>query len=77
MPFFSRVFKARDEHNATAKSKKQPINGGTDTVLSPIRRWDDAYARTEVDPVEVEELIHGCTQEVKSRGTSSTSHNRT
>lgn len=70
MPFFSRVFKAKDGHNATAKSKKQAINGGNDAALFPSRRWDDAYARTELDPVEVEELIHVCTQEVKSRGLS-------
>jgi hypothetical protein len=49
------------------KSKK---NGHADSTpqLPSKPRWDDAYARTSVDPEEVQDLIHRCTVELKARG---------
>lgn len=32
-------------------------------------RWEDAWARKDVEDDEVEELLHVCNQEMKSRGT--------
>ncbi|KAJ8129284.1 hypothetical protein O1611_g4348 [Lasiodiplodia mahajangana] len=38
------------------------------TPQLPIKpRWEDAYARTSVEPEEVQELIHRCTIELKAR----------
>lgn len=31
-------------------------------------RWEDAYARTTVEPEEIQELIKRCTEELKARG---------
>lgn len=61
MPLFS---KKKD------KSKKNDgavANGNA--VQKP--KWEDAWQRTRVDPEEVVELLHGCTREIKSRGTMS------
>ncbi|KAF2403879.1 hypothetical protein EJ06DRAFT_298186 [Trichodelitschia bisporula] len=60
MPFFS--FLKRDP---AGKSKKN-----TDTVQDvapPKPRWEEAWSRKEVSPAEIQELIHECTQEMKSR----------
>ncbi|RYC57950.1 hypothetical protein CHU98_g8244 [Xylaria longipes] len=48
------------------RSKK---NGAADSTpqLPGKPRWDDAYARTSVEPEEVQDLIHRCTAELKSR----------
>ncbi|KAL7943179.1 hypothetical protein V8C42DRAFT_115288 [Trichoderma barbatum] len=49
-----------------AKSKK---NGLDDADLLPQKKkWDDAWTRKTVEPEEVRELLHGCTEELKSRG---------
>ncbi|KAI1193554.1 hypothetical protein F5X97DRAFT_33838 [Nemania serpens] len=48
------------------RSKK---NGHADSTpqLPSKPRWDDAYARTSVEPEEVQALIHRCTAELKAR----------
>ncbi|UKZ48933.1 hypothetical protein TrVGV298_003169 [Trichoderma virens] len=49
-----------------AKSKK---NGLDDADLLPLKKkWDDAWTRKTVEPEEVRELLHGCCEELKSRG---------
>jgi hypothetical protein len=63
MPFFSKVF-GRD---AKAKSRKQADLA--QHVAPPKLKWEEAWSRKEVAPEEVHELIHICTQEMKSRGT--------
>lgn len=60
--FLNRVFK-RD-----ANSKR--TNGPVVSEQPSKPTWTDGWARTEVDPEEVQELIRGCTTEVKSRGLS-------
>ncbi|KAI1418889.1 hypothetical protein F5Y12DRAFT_721465 [Xylaria sp. FL1777] len=49
------------------KSKK---NGFADSTpqLPTKPRWEDAYARTSVEPEEVQDLINRCTIELKARG---------
>jgi hypothetical protein len=34
--------------------------------------WDDAWTRTFVEPEEIHELLHFCTEELKARGTTPT-----
>lgn len=63
MPFFAKVFKPRD-------AKKGKLDDSNGQLLPPPKpRWEESWARKEVAPDEVEELIHVCTQELKSRGT--------
>ncbi|KAI2626383.1 hypothetical protein GGS21DRAFT_530159 [Xylaria nigripes] len=59
---FSRI-KGKD---GKFRSKK---HGNEDSALqlSGKPRWDDAYARTSVNPDEVQELVHRCTAELKAR----------
>jgi hypothetical protein len=63
MPFFSKVFKSKD---GQVKKTNAPVANGN-AVKKP--QWSDAWVRTRVDPEEVVELLHLCTNELKSRGT--------
>ncbi|KMU80216.1 hypothetical protein CISG_08322 [Coccidioides immitis RMSCC 3703] len=59
MSFFARVFRKDG-----GSKKKQ--NGAS--VAGPAKpQWTDAWLRTEVNPEEVQELLRGCTQELKAR----------
>ncbi|RMD42127.1 hypothetical protein DV735_g2978, partial [Chaetothyriales sp. CBS 134920] len=62
MPFFSRVFKVKDD------SRQKSTSALPDKSAPPKKQWSDAWLRTRVDPEEVAELLHECTAEVKSRG---------
>ncbi|KUJ24655.1 uncharacterized protein LY89DRAFT_26374 [Mollisia scopiformis] len=59
--FFSRL-KGKD---GPAKVKK----GAQPAAITepPKPRWEDAWTRKSVEPEEVQELLHGCTAELKSR----------
>ncbi|KAI8624073.1 DUF1708-domain-containing protein [Xylariaceae sp. FL1651] len=62
---FSRI-RGRDGQGKF-RSKK---NGNADSLnhqLPSKPRWEDAYARTSVEPEEVQDLIHRCTEALKSR----------
>jgi hypothetical protein len=63
MPFFSRVFRSKDS-NAV---KKQAKPAAADPVPAKPK-WTDAWTRTQVGPEEVQDLIRGCSQELKARG---------
>ncbi|EEA19048.1 hypothetical protein TMatcc_010407 [Talaromyces marneffei ATCC 18224] len=63
MSFFSRVFRSKDS-SASKKAAKQ--SAAEQAPAKP--KWTDAYQRTEVAPEEVQELLRGCTHELKSRG---------
>ncbi|KAF4213779.1 hypothetical protein CNMCM8980_005920 [Aspergillus fumigatiaffinis] len=63
MPFFARVFRSKDS-NAAKKSTKNPVVENTGPAKPT---WTDAWQRTEVAPEEVQELLRGCTQELKAR----------
>ncbi|KAI1298528.1 hypothetical protein F5Y03DRAFT_267741 [Xylaria venustula] len=51
--------KPRSKKNGYAESTPQ---------LPTKPRWEDAYARTSVEPEEVQDLINRCTVELKARG---------
>ena len=71
MPFFSRVFKKNKDSDlarAKVKSKKHIEQESAAPVLPPKPRWADAWSRKDVEPEEVQELLRGCTFELKSRG---------
>jgi hypothetical protein len=61
--FFSRL-KGRD---GPSKVKKGAQHAAINEA--PIKpRWEDAWTRKTVDPQEVQELLRGCTVELKARG---------
>lgn len=62
---FSRI---RGKDGPRLKSKKNANLNDLSHQLPNKPRWEDAYARTTVEPEEVQELIKRCTDELKSRG---------
>lgn len=63
--FFSRL-KGKD--GPSKVSKKKGAQHENVDVAPPKPRWEDAWTRNTVDPEEVQELLRGCTLELKSRG---------
>lgn len=63
--FFSR------KKDKAPKSKKNALYqaDNTDDQAPQPQRWEDAWTRKSVEPEEVQELIRGCTVELKTRGT--------
>ncbi|KAH9212733.1 hypothetical protein DL95DRAFT_174712 [Leptodontidium sp. 2 PMI_412] len=60
--FFSRL-KGKDGPSKVKKGAQQPALNDA----PPKPRWEDAWTRVTVDPEEVQELLRGCTLELKSR----------
>ena len=60
--FFSRL-KGKD---GPSKVKKAIQQTNAEPAAKP--RWEDAWMRTNVEPEEVQQLLRGCTAELKSRG---------
>ena len=70
MGFFSK-FKSKDRDGGvtTPKSKKKSAHTNGAVPAPPARPlWDDAWTRKDVEPEEIQELLRGCTEELKSRG---------
>ncbi|KAH7086986.1 hypothetical protein FB567DRAFT_56556 [Paraphoma chrysanthemicola] len=65
MPFFKNVFKSRDGPRSASKAGK--YGDHEEPVALPKPRWEESWTRKDVAPEEIHELIHGCTQEMKSR----------
>ncbi|KAF2682852.1 hypothetical protein K458DRAFT_56361 [Lentithecium fluviatile CBS 122367] len=63
MPFFKNVFKSKDGSRAGSKAARHDEQ----PAAPPKPRWEDAWSRKDVAPDEIQELIHVCTQEMKSR----------
>ncbi|TVY38813.1 hypothetical protein LOCC1_G005779 [Lachnellula occidentalis] len=63
--FFSRL-KGKD--GPSKVNKKKGAQQENIAAAPPKPRWDDAWTRTTVEPDEVQELLRGCTLELKSRG---------
>ncbi|CAO1598123.1 hypothetical protein XANCAGTX0491_001895 [Xanthoria calcicola] len=63
MPFFSRF---RNKDPAVKSKKQSQLNGGAPPP-PPKPRWADAWLRKDVEPEEVQELLRGCTSELKSK----------
>lgn len=61
MPFFKNVFKTKDPSRSGSKAEAS-------SEPAPRPRWEDAWSRKDVAPEEIQELVHVCTQEMKSRG---------
>ena len=70
MPFLSRLLKSRDGTKTPTKTRSRNRSPQNEAVLllPPKPRWEDAWLRKNVEPEEVQELLRGCTEEVKSRG---------
>ncbi len=62
---FSRL-KGRDGPTKIKSKKNAQLDQLAQHPAKP--RWEDAWARTTVEPEEVQELISRCTAELKSRG---------
>ncbi|KAJ6157730.1 hypothetical protein N7470_005322 [Penicillium chermesinum] len=63
MSFFSRVFRGKD----SSAAKKQAAPAVTSEPGPAKPKWTDAWQRTEVAPEEVQDLIRGCSHELKAR----------
>lgn len=68
MPLFSR-FKSK---GAQPASKGKNLANGANGNLAPLKptRWQSRWESTVIVPDEIVELVHVCTAEMKSRGTS-------
>ncbi|KAF2663048.1 hypothetical protein K491DRAFT_616949 [Lophiostoma macrostomum CBS 122681] len=66
MPFFKNVFRSKDGPRSKSAAGKY-ADGRDEPVAQPKPRWEDAWSRKDVAPEEIQELIHVCTQEMKSR----------
>lgn len=67
MPFFSRVFKSKDASAVNGKNKAHAPHGNGYTPAPAKPRYVSTWTSKEVDPAEIEELVHVCTLEMKSR----------
>ena len=63
MPFFTKVFRGKD-----SGSKKDITQDGSNEETPKKAKWEDAWMRKDVGPEEVQELLRGCTHEIKARG---------
>ncbi|KAJ8112268.1 hypothetical protein OPT61_g5333 [Boeremia exigua] len=59
MPFFKNVFKSKDPSRSGSKAEA--------SEPAPRPRWEDSWSRKDIAPEEIQELVHVCTQEMKSR----------
>ncbi|KAJ4345299.1 uncharacterized protein N0V89_011429 [Didymosphaeria variabile] len=62
MPFFKKVFGSKDGSRGAKAG-----NASSQPVAPPKPRWEESWTRKEVAPDEIQELIHVCTREMKSR----------
>lgn len=63
MPFFKKVFGSKDAARAAKAG-----NAANEPAAPPKPHWQESWARKHVQPDEIQELIHVCTHEMKSRG---------
>jgi hypothetical protein len=63
MPFFKKVFGSKDAARAA-----KAANAANESAAPPKPHWQESWTRKHVQPEEVQELIHVCTHEMKSRG---------
>lgn len=65
MPFFSKVFGHKDGSRTNVKKQPEQIN--SHILAPPPRRFVSTWNSKELVLEEVEDLIHACTLEIKSR----------
>lgn len=68
--FFSRL-KGKDGPTKASKKKGELDDVNDQVPAKPT--WTDAWTRTTVEPEEIQNLVRGCTVELKSRGMRSDS----
>lgn len=68
MPFFSRFKNKGAQPASKSKTTSDFTNGKPTAPYKP--RWQASWNSKSVEPEDVEELIHACTAEMKSRGTT-------
>lgn len=76
MGLFSK-FRSKDRDGVVTTPKSKKKNAHTNGVVPappPKPHWDDAWTRKEVEPEEIQELLRGCTYELKSRGKQKKDH---
>jgi hypothetical protein len=66
MPFFSRFKNKGAQPASKGKGQSDLANGKGAEPHKP--RWQATWNSKQVVPEEVEELIHACTAEMKTRG---------
>ena len=65
----SKVFRGKDTNGVSSHSKKSAVDYTRTEIEQPRKpRWNDAWSRDSVAPSEVQELLNGCTKELKARG---------
>jgi hypothetical protein len=75
MVFLSKVFKSKDASKVGSKHKVQHVDISRGEVMPPAKpRFVSTWSSKEIDPTEVEELIHVCTLILKSRGMLHSKH---
>ena len=70
MGLFSKLRnKDKEGGGGTPRSKKNVASTNRMVPVPPSKPlWEDAWTRKEVEPEEIQELLRGCTHELKSRG---------
>ncbi|KAK4947959.1 hypothetical protein LTR66_014155, partial [Elasticomyces elasticus] len=67
MPFFSNVFKNKDGPVTSPNQRTAVHDTNQGPAVPPKPRYASSWNSKEVVPEEVQDLIHACTQEMKSR----------
>ncbi|KAK4944044.1 hypothetical protein LTR28_008331, partial [Elasticomyces elasticus] len=67
MPFFSNVFKNKDGPVTSPNQRIAVHDTNQGPAVPPKPRYASSWNSKEVVPEEVQDLIHACTQEMKSR----------
>jgi hypothetical protein len=67
--FFSKLKSNKDGPAKVTKPKKGAAQNAVSQQQALVKpKWEDAWIRKTVDPEEVQDLLRGCTLELKSRG---------
>ena len=66
MPLFSRLKSKGAQSAGKSKTEQDFTNGKPQEPLKP--RWETTWNSKTLQPAEVEELVHACTAELKTRG---------
>ena len=75
MPSIFKAFRSNKDTTSRSKPRDAPPFQFEPQPHKP--QWDDAWTRKKVAPEEVRELIHVCSQELKSRGIITPNHHVT
>jgi hypothetical protein len=68
MPSFLSKLRGKDGPTKASKASKKNAAQGAASEAPAKPAWEDAWLRKTVAPEEVQELLKGCTLELKARG---------